>query len=100
VVTAWQNGKVFGLSHYKHGPRRVNLGLPADYLESDEDALAAARPELHEGARLASEIWQHMGSYCIDGNPARRALISSQPMIVGPLKRVLPMSSKSKWESG
>jgi hypothetical protein len=28
-----------------------------------------------------------MGSYCIDGNPARRALISSQPMIVGPLKR-------------
>lgn len=61
VVTAWQNGKVFGLSHYKHGPRRVNLGLPAGYLESDEDALAAARRELHEGARLASEIWQHMG---------------------------------------
>jgi ADP-ribose pyrophosphatase YjhB (NUDIX family) len=54
VVTAWQNGKVFGLWHYKHGPRRVNLGLPADYLESDEDALAAARRELHEGARLAN----------------------------------------------
>lgn len=37
-------------------------------MESGEDALAAARRELHEEARLASENWQHMGSYCIDGN--------------------------------
>jgi len=68
VIAAWQNGKVFGLWRYKHGPRRVNLGLPAGYLESGEDALAAARRELREEARLASENWQQMGSYCIDGN--------------------------------
>lgn len=29
VIAAWQNGKVLGLWRYKHGPRRVNLGLPA-----------------------------------------------------------------------
>ena len=67
-IVAWQNGKVFGLWRYKHGPRRVNLGLPAGYLESGEDALAAARRELHEEAGLASESWQLLGSYCIDGN--------------------------------
>ena len=67
-IVAWQNGKAFGLWRYKHGPRRVNLGLPAGYLESGEDALAAARRELQEEAWLASENWQHLGSYCIDGN--------------------------------
>jgi len=67
-IAAWQNGKVFGLWGYKHGPRRVTLGLPAGYLEAGEDALAAARRELHEEAGLASENWQLYGSYCIDGN--------------------------------
>ena len=32
VIAAWENGKVLGLWRYKHGPRRVNLGLPAGYL--------------------------------------------------------------------
>ena len=67
-VVAWRDGKVFGLWRYKHGPRRVNLGLPAGYLEIGEDALAAARRELHEEAGLASEHWRSLGSYCIDGN--------------------------------
>ena len=68
LVAAWQNGKVFGLWRYKHGPRRVNLGLPAGYLESGEDAISAARRELREEAGLASDHLQHLGSYCIDGN--------------------------------
>lgn len=67
-IAAWQNGRVFGLWGYKHGPRQLTLGLPAGYLENGEDALAAARRELQEEAALASERWQILGSYCIDGN--------------------------------
>jgi ADP-ribose pyrophosphatase len=67
-IAAWRDGMVFGLWRYKHGPRRINLGLPAGYLEIGEDALGAARRELHEEAGLASENWRHLGSYCIDGN--------------------------------
>ena len=68
VIAAWQDGKVFGLWRYKHGPRRVNLGLPAGYLETGESATAAAQRELREEAGLTSANWQHLGSYCIDGN--------------------------------
>jgi len=72
-IVAWQNGKVYGLWRYKHGPRRVNLGLPAGYLEEEEDALVAARRELREEAGLISDHWRYNGAFCIDGNrgPAR-----------------------------
>ena len=70
-IIAWQNGKVLGLWRYKHGPRQVNLGLPAGYLEIGEDALAAARRELQEEAGLASESWASLGSYYVDGNRAQ-----------------------------
>ena len=68
VIAAWRDGMVLGMWRYKHGPRRVNLGLPAGYLETGEDALSAARRELHEEAGLALEDWQHLGRYCVDGN--------------------------------
>jgi ADP-ribose diphosphatase len=68
VIVAWRDGRVFGLWRYKHGPRRVHLGLPAGFLENGEDALAAARRELHEEAALASDDWRPMGSFCVDGN--------------------------------
>lgn len=67
-IVAWKNSKVFGLWRYKHGPRRVNLGLPAGYLEDEEDALAAARRELREEAGLISDHWRYLGGFCIDGN--------------------------------
>lgn len=67
-IAAWQNGRVFGLWGYKHGPRRVTLGLPAGYLEDGECPLDAARRELKEEAALASDNWQVLGSYCVDGN--------------------------------
>ncbi len=79
-IAAWRNGKVLGLWGYKHGPRRVTLGLPAGYLEAGEDALAAARRELQEEAGLASGDWRLLGTYCIDGNrgPARAHICVAQ----------------------
>lgn len=78
-IAAWQDGRVLGLWRYKHGPRRVNLGLPAGYLESGEEPLAAACRELREEAGLASENWRHLGSYNLDGNrgPARAHLFAA-----------------------
>ena len=71
VIAAWRHGKVLGLWRYKHGPRCVNLGLPAGYCEDNEDPLNAARRELREEARLTSDNWRPLGSYCIDGNRSR-----------------------------
>lgn len=68
VVAAWQNNKVFGIWRYKHGPRRINLGLPAGYVEDGENPLTAARRELEEEAGLLSDDWRPLGSYCVDGN--------------------------------
>jgi ADP-ribose pyrophosphatase len=68
VIAPWRNGKVLGLWRYKHGPRCVNLGLPAGYCERNENASDAARRELQEEAGLASDNWQQLGSYCVDGN--------------------------------
>jgi ADP-ribose pyrophosphatase len=68
LIAAWQNGKVFGLWRYKHGPRSINLGLPAGYREADEDPLQAAQRELREEAGLESSDWKPVGSYCVDGN--------------------------------
>jgi ADP-ribose pyrophosphatase len=68
LIAAWQNGKVFGLWRYKHGPRQINLGLPAGYREPGEDPLEAAQRELREEAGLESIDWQQVGSYCVDGN--------------------------------
>ncbi len=70
-IVAWQDGKALGLWRYKHGPRRVNLGLPAGYLAEGENALDAARRELQEETGLASKEWQCLGSYCVDGNRGR-----------------------------
>lgn len=68
VIAAWRDGKVFGLWGYKHGPREITLGLPAGYIERGEDAAGTARRELREEAMLIAEDWQHVGSFCVDGN--------------------------------
>src|SRR6266849_4605405 len=40
--------QVVGIWHYKHGPRKVNLGLPAGYVMPGESPLHAAQRELFE----------------------------------------------------
>jgi ADP-ribose pyrophosphatase len=60
--------KVVGIWHYKHGPRRVNLGLPAGYVQHSEDALAAAQRELLEETGYQADSWQPLGHFTVDGN--------------------------------
>jgi ADP-ribose pyrophosphatase len=60
--------EVIGIWHYKHGPRRVNLGLPAGYVMPSEDALSAARRELLEETGYQAESWQRLGTFAVDGN--------------------------------
>lgn len=60
--------EVICLWRYKHGPRRVNLGLPAGYVEPGESPLAAAQRELLDETGYRADIWQHLGSFVVDGN--------------------------------
>lgn len=68
IVALDSRDRILGLWRYKHGPRRVNLGLPAGYLEEGETALVAAKRELREEAGLAARKWRHLGTFTVDGN--------------------------------
>jgi len=54
--------------HYKHGVRKTNLGLPAGYLEKNEDPLHAAQRELAEECLLESSDWVKLGAFNMEGN--------------------------------
>ncbi len=60
--------RVLAIRHYKHGPRRVNLGLPAGYVAPGELPLAAAHRELKEETGYEADVWSHLGSFSVDGN--------------------------------
>lgn len=68
IVPVRTDGKIQCMWQYKHGPRRVTLGLPAGYIRADERALAAAQRELHEECGLISGDWTSLGKFTMDGN--------------------------------
>jgi 8-oxo-dGTP pyrophosphatase MutT (NUDIX family) len=68
IVALDARRRIMGLWRYKHGPRRVNLGLPAGYLEEGETALTAANRELREEAGLVARRWRLLGAFTVDGN--------------------------------
>ncbi len=61
-------GEILAIRHYKHGAKRINLGLPAGYVEKGEAPLDAAQRELLEETGYRAESWTPLGSYVVDGN--------------------------------
>ena len=68
IVAITEREEVILLRAYKHGTRTVSLAVPAGYVESGEEPLAAAKRELREETGHASEDWTSLGSYVVDGN--------------------------------
>ncbi len=60
--------RVVMVEHYKHGPQEISLELPAGYIDPADTPLSAAQRELREETGLASDHWQGLGRYFIDGN--------------------------------
>ncbi len=61
-------GKIVTVSGYKHGPKKVSVGLPGGLLEPNESPLSAAKREFEEETGYQAENYIHLGSYVIDGN--------------------------------
>lgn len=68
VYAIQKDGRVLVQWRYKHGPRNVNLGLPAGFVEKGEEPLAAAKRELLEETGRQASRWTRLGSFATDGN--------------------------------
>ncbi len=68
VVPILEDGRVVLLRHYKHGPGRVCLGVPAGFVDEGEAPVDGARRELLEETGLVSDAWTELGSYVDNGN--------------------------------
>jgi ADP-ribose pyrophosphatase len=68
VVPLTPEGQVVMVRGYKHGLGRVNLSPPAGLVEPGEDPAQAARRELLEETGYASDNWNYLGKFVVDGN--------------------------------
>ncbi len=68
VVAQTEDGLILMERQYKHAIGKIILNLPSGYLDSHETPLACAQRELLEETGFMANSWQHLGSFCVDGN--------------------------------
>lgn len=83
IVAMRADKKILGLWAYKHGIKKVHLGLPAGYIEKHERAMDAAKRELAEECKLESNHWKKLGEFALEGNrgPAAAHIYLAQQCI-------------------
>jgi len=67
TLTVRADGRFVMVREYKPGPDTIILGCPAGMLQKDEAPLDAARRELLEETGYATDEWQSLGAYVVDG---------------------------------
>ena len=60
--------EVVAIRSYKHGAGKVSLVLPAGAVEDGEQPLTCAQRELLEETGYASNDWELLGSFVVNGN--------------------------------
>jgi ADP-ribose pyrophosphatase len=65
VVALTDAGLAVVERHYRHGVRKVVLGLPAGKIEPGEEPLVAARRELREETGYGGGTWRSLGSFAL-----------------------------------
>lgn len=68
VFAVDQEGRVATIWHYKHGPGRTTLALPAGYVDAGETRLQAAKREFREEVGMVARQWRHLATLAVDGN--------------------------------
>jgi ADP-ribose diphosphatase len=68
IFAETSDGRVLMERNYKHGVKRVNLTLPAGYLEKGEAPLATAKRELLEETGYEADGWRSLGAYVMSAN--------------------------------
>ncbi len=68
ICAVTESGQTHSIREFKYGVGRVDLQLPAGFVESGEALESCARRELLEETGFVADYWTYLGSFFKDGN--------------------------------